>query len=262
MILLALDYLEKTIPKLPDFNAVRNTVHYRETPEYQEMNTNLIFQPLHVVDESKETVLYRGSREITDSGTGKHKKEKGENPYLVTYGTFGPVLDGVRDEIAAGVTWSRWERGSARPRAVFRFQIPAELSRYQVWACCFPDGDGKSAYQKFVGHHGEITIDPSTGAVLRLEWRADLKSSTLLDRSDIMIEYGPVEIGGKMCICPIRSVSIMRARSIRTLREWDESFMTYGPYATALNDIAYSHYHMFGSESTVLSGFTPVPEEK
>jgi hypothetical protein len=75
-----------------------------------------------------------------------------------------------------------------------------------------------------------------------------------------MIEYGPVEIGGKTYDCPLRSVSIMRSRSVGILSEWGESFRTYGPYATMLNDVSFDRYHMFRSESRILPGFTP--EEK
>ena len=74
---------------------------------------------------------------------------------------------------------------------------------------------------------------------------------------DMMIEYGPVEIGGKTYICPLRSISIVRGRSVRILSEWDEFFRTYGPYATMLNDITFDRYHIFRSESHVLPDFIP-----
>jgi len=83
-----------------------------------------------------------------------------------------------------------------------------------------------------------------------------------LIRSDIMIEYGPVEIGGKTYICPVRSVSISRGRSVTLLTEWDESFRTYGPYATMLNDVAFEGYHIFRAKSRMLTDFNPTQEEK
>jgi hypothetical protein len=88
-----------------------------------------------------------------------------------------------------------------------------------VGGCCLPDGDGTSAFEQNAGYHGEIAIDPLSGAILRLELVADLKSSTPLVRSDIMIEYGPAEIGGKTYICPVRSVSISRGKSVIPLTE-------------------------------------------
>jgi len=63
-----------------------------------------------------------------------------------------------------------------------------------------------------------------------------------------------VDIGGKLYICPQRSISVMRARSVRVLSEWDETFRTYGPYAAMLNDIRFDQYHIFRSESHMLTG--------
>jgi hypothetical protein len=147
----------------------------------------------------------------------------------------------------------------------------AEKSSYHIGDCCLPDGDGTSALQIRAGYHGEIAIDPMTGALLRLELIFDLKSTTPLIWSEIMIEYGPVEIGGKSYICPVRSVSLSRGRSVTVLSEalknrekigFYESFRTYGPYATMLNDISFDDFHIFRADSHMLTGFTSAPEGK
>jgi hypothetical protein len=39
-----------------------------------------------------------------------------------------------------------------------------------------------------------------------------------------------------------------------------EDLVVYGPYETLLNDIDYSNYHKFGSQSRMLPGFTMAPE--
>ena len=91
--------------------------------------------------------------------------------------------------------------------------------------------------------------------------KSEGKSTTPTIRSDIMIEYGLVEIGGNNYICPVRSVSISRARSVTVLTEWDESFRTYGPFATMLNDVVFEQYHMFRAKSRMLID-TPPPEKK
>lgn len=257
---LAVEFLKSTIPKLPNFYATRTTLRYEATPEYQEGGTKTPRQPLHMADRSRETVLYRNGYEVADAGTGKHRKKKPQDRYLITYGTFGPILGGVIDMIVpSGLTWSRWEQDGGSRRAVFRYAFPAENSIYEVGGCCLPDGDGTVAFRKLAGYHGEVAIDPKSGAVLRLTLQADLKSTTPLVRSDILIEYGPVEIGGKTYICPVRSVSISRSRSVVMLNEWDGGFRTYGPYATMLDDISFSDYHMFGTESRMLPSSDPSP---
>jgi len=60
-------------------------------------------------------------------------------------------------------------------------------------------------------------------AVLRVEVEADLNGFVPLDRAEVMVAYGPVEIGGKIYICPVRSVGIWRARSVNMLTEWNDS---------------------------------------
>jgi hypothetical protein len=54
----------------------------------------------------------------------------------------------------------------------------------------------------------------------------------------------------------------MRARSVATLTNFDESFRTYGPYATTLNNISFDDYHIFRVKARMLTGFNPAPEEK
>ncbi len=258
----AVDYLNNTIPKLPNFYATRVTVRYEETPQYVNANAPIGYRPLNVAASSKETVLYRNGKEVVDFSGDKGKKRKVEDGHLATYGVFGPLLGAVTDAIGSGLSWGRWEVGAGAPHAVFHYEIPAQKSRYQVGACCLPDGDGTGAFETTAGYHGEIAIDPASGAILRLELVADLKSTTPLVRSDTVVEYGPMEIGGKSYICPLKSVSISRARSVTVLTEWDESFRTYGPFATLLNDVVFANYHMFRAKSRMLTGFNPTQEEQ
>ena len=118
----------------------------------------------------------------------------------------------MKDAIAApgGLIWIRWEQRVGGRLAVFRYSVPKEnqKSAYAAAGCCLPDGDGTGGFEKRTSYHGEISIDPASGAILRLTIEADLYGFVPLDRSDIMVEYSPVEIGGKNYICPVRSVSI------------------------------------------------------
>jgi VWFA-related protein len=256
MLSLTSAYLSTTIRKLPDLFARRTTVRYQEKPMYVEAGTSINYQALHVTDSSTTTVRYHEGHEIAETSLPKRKPNQ---PELITYGIFGPVLEGVLDVInkAGELIWSRWEQGASGRVAVFRNIVPSDKSQHQAWLCCLPDGDGTEVFRRYAGYHEEIAIDPESGAILRFELRADLKSTTPIARSDIMIEYGPVEIGGMSYICPLRSVTIMRARSVRVLSNSDEAFMAYGPYINMLNDIRFDRYHIFRSESHVLNEFTP-----
>jgi VWFA-related protein len=258
MVSLATEYLNNTIPRLPNFFARRTAVSYEEIPPFYEGTGKFTAaEAMHVVDTSKTTVLYRSGAEVEAKSPQGGKQDR----YLTTYGTFGPVLGAVKGALANGVTWSRWEKdASGEGRAVFRFAVPAAASRYRTGGCCLPDGDGSMGFAKSTAYHGEIAIDPASGAVLRIEVQADLEGFVPLNRSAVMVTYAPVVIGGKTYICPVHSVSLWRARSVNTLREWDtQDFLTWGPYATKLNDFRYDAYRVFRGESRMLSGFNVTP---
>ena len=167
----------------------------------------------YVAASSKATVLYSNGKEVVDSSGAKGKKRKAANGYLLTYGVFGPLLGAVTDAIASGWRWSHWEVGAGGPHAVFRYEIPAERSRYQVGVCCLPDGDGNHFFRRDRRlsrgdrDRSDERSHPSPGSGGRPEI-----NHTTCPVSNIMIEYGPVEIGGKTYICPVRSVSISRGK--------------------------------------------------
>ena len=124
---LALEYLNKALPNLPNFYATRTTVHYQETPPFEKGDAKITYQPLHIADTVKDTVLYRDGDEVLEPDTGKHKQRKADEPYLVTWGTFGPLLRGAIDTIFVapdGLSWRRWEKGAGKSLAVFGYAIP------------------------------------------------------------------------------------------------------------------------------------------
>jgi hypothetical protein len=92
---------------------------------------------------------------------------------------------------------------------------------------------------------------------------ADLDRDLPIIRSDVLVEYGPVDIGGKTYICPVKSVAIWRSRTVRqlALTDWGLSFRSFGPFATMLSDLTFEDYHIFRAESHVLTD-APAPEKK
>jgi hypothetical protein len=63
------------------------------------------------------------------------------------------------------------------------------------------------------------------------------------------VEYGPAEIGGKIYICPIRAVAFSRARTVLT----KNSTSHLGPARNYLDDISFTGYHVFRSESRIIT---------
>ena len=255
----AVEYVSKTIPKLPNFFATRSTSSYEDTP--QEHGLGRIeftgYQPMHSVGNSAVTVLYREGKEIVDAGAATGKKAQPEAQGLTTWGVFGPILGTVLvDAAKSTLAWSHWEQTSAGPLAVFRYAVPREKSNYEVKFAV-----GRYVLRKLTGYHGELAIDPAGGAILRLTVEADTKTADAIDKADILVEYGPVEIGGKTYICPLKSVSISQAPVIHAALGYYFSGTFPGTRQTLLNDVAFGQYHLFRAEARILTGNGPEEAE-
>jgi hypothetical protein len=249
---LAVNYAKETLHKLPNFFARRDTVLFEDNPSrrLEDMARIVVpYEPIHEVNKTSVTVLYRDGAEVVDAGRVKRGKYDPNARILTTHGVFGPILSTTLVDAANGeVTWSRWEQGLGGPEAVFHFSVPRSKSHYQVAFCCFEDNTRENReFRKMSGYHGEIAIDPADGSILRLTLVADLDPADPVGVSNIMVEYAPVEIGGRNYICPIKNVSI-----------WVTS--PEGPNAlqTLLNDVDFAQYHLFRSEARILFGSDPV----
>jgi VWFA-related protein len=269
MISRTVKYLKEVIPKLPDFYAIRTTTEY-EQPSLQKTDnwkTALADQSLHEAVIEKATLRYRNGREEQDSEKRKASPSARRRD-LNLVGVFSPVLGSVLRDATRGdsiLIWSHWQQGERGREAVFRYLVRAENPHYNVTYCCLAGGGTFLTSPRYLG---ELTIDPGTGAILRLTMQAELgwmlgpNLNPVLPAKGAaaMIENGPVEIGGREYICPRRSVVIMRVRTVNTLTVWGETFDVYAPYETRLNDIVYTDYHKFGAAARMLPGFDVVPD--
>jgi VWFA-related protein len=260
-------YVNKTIPKLPNFFANRTVIEYHEHPAKpgQTWKTAAGDQPLYLDQTFKATMLFRDGKEVVKEETVKGKPLKLGEQNLKTVGTFGPLLVTVlvgTTSAGSDLTWSRWERGPNGPQAVFRYRVPHETLNFLVGFGYLADDDRLVPFQQNVPFHGELAVDPASGAILRLTVQADLKPALPLARSDVMVEYGPVVIGETTYICPLRSVSISRPRTVMAIHEWAENFKVYAPFESIVSDMAYEKYHLFRPTARMLPGYTPARKDK
>lgn len=259
----AIAYVNQSIPRLPDFLAARTTVQYHETPPKpgQTWKTAMGDQSLYEGETAKAIMRFRNGKEIVEKETTNADPENPERRIaLTTIGTFGPilatVLAGATGKLSE-ITWSRWEEGATGPEAVFHYKVPGKTSLFETGFCCLAIDNLEYPFREKAPFHGEFAVDPASGAILRLTIEADVEQRLPLERSGLMVEYGPVVIGGKTYICPQRSVSISRQRTVMNLNEWNEHLKVYAPFDTILNEMTFSKYHFFGSNVRILPGFTP-----
>ena len=259
----AVDYTTKTIRQLPNFFATRDTIHFEDSPQGQRADSSIIpYVPLHAVGRFTATVLFRDGHEVVEPRTAKEIAQGSAGSGLTTIGVFGPILGIVLVDANQGkLVWSHWEKGTAGPRAVFRFAIPRETSHYKVQFCCLSGYGGNGFFEQISAYHGEIAVDPFDGSILRLSLQADLKPTDPLAKSDLLVEYGPVEIGGKTYNCPVKSISVTLApeptvgmQRYRGQLLDQETWAAREHLQTLLNDVAFTDYHVFRAETRMLAG--------
>jgi len=271
----AMNYLGKTLPLLPNLLAARDTLSFGNKPSQADINP-ASNNPLRPVGKSRVTVVYREGREYLDAGTTKDNKPQDPDNGLTTWGEFGPILGTVMiDAARSNLAWSHWELSSTGPEAVFHYSVPKEKSHYDVRFCCVAQSYGMEidTLRQRAGYHGEIVLDPDTGTILRLTVDADLTQENPISRASIEVEYGPVEIGGKTYICPVRGIALAQAPDLKIMHDLlfppgsetasatppsptktaSLPSIAQVPRETMLNDIAFKQYHLFRSEAHVVS---------
>ncbi|MGB8259859.1 MAG: hypothetical protein WCE75_05895, partial [Terracidiphilus sp.] len=271
MLSLSVDYLAKTLPLLPNLFAARDTLRFESRPATAAQEVSL-----RPVSKARVTVLYRGGREYVDAGKGKDGNPPAPDRGLTTWGEFGPILGTVViDAARSTLTWSHWELGDSGPRAVFRYAVPKDRSHYDVRFCCTTAAYGMeiNVLTQRAGYHGEMTVDPDSGTILRLTVIADLDPGNPIARAAIAVEYGPVEIGGKTYFCPVRGIALAQSPDLRALGDalapaapagepapppavQKASLASIGrsPQQILLNDIAFREFHIFRAEARFVPG--------
>ena len=275
----AVQFVAGVTHKMPDLFATRQMIRFEDLQVVRgaQQPFAATVKPLIVVDQSSGTVHFREGREILEAAS-KNTRARSPLMGLETWGTFGPILEIVMTDILhSKLGWSHWERGPAGPLAVLRYAVPQDASHYDVRFCCYLADDGlPSSFSARPGYHGELAIDPNTGAVLRLVLKTDLRpdaaqpgtseKSPLL-RNDVLVDYGTIDIAGKQYICPTRFVSVMTSWTLgsqgpikRPLSKAEGSRAAKKALAlmefsrvNAINEATFRDYHVFRSEMRIVS---------
>jgi hypothetical protein len=272
MLEMAADYVKTTITRLPNFIATRETTHFEDTPSMQApipsgpimvgrmarsmsavgstvgpSMSSTEYKSLHTTGTSSTAVTYRDGLEVHDTAFDLRKNQNKPATGLTTVGEFGPILSVVMgDVLRSEATWQRWEQGGSEPVAVFRYAVPEEQSNYMVG---IPSG-GKIE-EVYPGYHGEIALDPATGAILRISAVLQLTSPYEGMQTAILVEYAPVTIGEQSYICPVRGVAFSKVPVAQAAAPQAGSAVNV---QTQLNDVAFTQYHLFRSNARIVTG--------
>ncbi len=256
---LVVSYVKNAIPLLPNFLATRVTSRFEDTPQLLQPGGAVPYQPMHRVETSSATVLYRDGREVVDTGVVKARTSQPLAQGLNSWGIFGPILPTVLvDAAQTSLAWSHWEKGAGGVQAVFEFVVPIDKSHYEVNFCCVALERatvvaGLSPFRRIVGYRGRMAVDPSTGTITRLAVEADLNSRDPVVKANILVEYGPVEIGGRTYFCPVKSIAIAVAQTLQIDPVYKYPLANQmQPLKASLSDVSFQQYHVFRAEARVV----------
>jgi hypothetical protein len=267
----AVDFASVTFKRLPDFMATRSTHTFDNSSLIMTTDASRIgiaaHGPLHANGEYTRQITFRAGAEVSvDRAAGQDRQDKhgAMPPGLTSYGEFGPFLVTVLSDIAEGkLAWSHWEQTRNGMAAVFRYEVPEQASHYSVDCCCvlfvplLTSGGGRQNtkeantpknFHSLPAYHGYLYLDPEAGAVLRVTLEAEMKSDDPLSRVAQWVGYGPVEIGERSYLCPVR------ASALTIVRAWREGELGM----VWLNEMTFTNYHRFGSTARILPA-TPEP---
>ena len=268
------DYVKNTLPRLPNFVAQRTTTAFEIATEErllaQQLNPNILEfgkekqadkRGYHALGPAKssglpngqlysmgsfsQTVTYRDGVETSDLSADSIIRANHLAIGLISNGEFGSVLGFLLiDTEPEKIVWDHWERSATVPLAVFHYSVPRDRSHFAVTfnADSRPD---------FPAYHGEIAIDPSTGVVFRITSVANTYDPEGAAASSLLVEFGPAQIGEVTYICPSRGVAMTKFYSA-----FADLNAEPPPVAsqTFINDTSFTNYHVFRSNSRVLSG--------
>ncbi|HWT66959.1 MAG TPA: hypothetical protein VN151_12665 [Terracidiphilus sp.] len=262
MLVRVVDYVNTTLRQLPNFLVTRHTTRFEDRPQEDALEAtgtmSYSYQPLHFVGQSQAVLTYRNHGEVIDESLGQSLKQSRDGAGMATSGEFGSVLiTVVSDALKGRITWTRWEKSSTATLAVFRFSIPENRSNYRVKFCCILEGFSSTGipdqrlYDERVPYHGEIAFDPTTGTIARMMLQAEVPAKGLVSSAGIVVEYGAEEIGGKVYVCPQRSVSLLQAHTTKQSNTQSRTDFK-GPAKSYLNDTVFDTYRRFGAETRIL----------
>lgn len=272
-------YVSQSLLRLPDFFATRMISLYDDRPQSLKKGEWPTRSGLHLIGTSSGEISVRNERDNQPATQDSSVWQA--NIGLISGGEFGNTLGMVFADTAKGsISWSHWEESTQGRLAVFKYEVPAPASHYEVLSALrreqtiegFDSPNGASRGISVLGtkpnpglssptivrtrpgYHGSIRVDPIDGTILRITIDADLTKGTPFRRAALLVDYGPVDIAGATFICPVRSIALSKALD-------DPDTITGDAPTEWLNETHFTNYHRFGSTSRILAGDSAPPSK-
>jgi hypothetical protein len=229
------DYAANTYAQLPSLTATKTVRRFQDDMKKAEEsvgarnNANFAPEvtPIHYAASVQEQViLHNGVEQISAE---ESKPAWGRNGMIALLGQAPTPTTVMSEAQASGkIGWLRWDQVDGKKVAVYSFTIDKKKSHYALDYCCFPQmsqagemtlrgqesGGGPGNYMNSdtwkpwkatVPYHGEIFVDPASGAVVRLVTQANLKGSDPVRVEDRRIDYAEQKVGDLSVMVPVQT---------------------------------------------------------
>lgn len=242
----AVEFVDEQTDMVPGFLATRTTEHFQDVRVYPYSNKIEYYTPgsfrflEQQVDDIRCTVGGDEAQEQPDRDLDRRMSKQPQPLMYMTIwgyqtiwgnitwnipnvtqegmepsGAFGPWLQAITADMSDAQTeWGYWERTESGRLAVIRFRIPGGDShftieyRFKPPSAIAPASEQGREYNADPGYHGEVAFDPATGRIARLVVICDFAKGAPMQKADMEIDYGAVQIGDASYDLPLRGVSV------------------------------------------------------
>ena len=238
-------YVLSELSHLPNFVANQTTTRFDDSPTtlkyFQTMTDHAGF---HRVGTLQRTITFQDGKEVTASPLAINDPKR-KDIGLESRGEFGTEAAVVLMDVEKGsIVFDHWEQSMAGPVADYRYSVPRESSHYEVTDAC----QDHVSFHDIPGYAGEIALDSKSGAILRMTLVTESKPGDPVSHVASVIEYGPVVLGNRRSICPLRSLTFM-VEEVNGCAHGNHKLQK--PVAM-INQTIFSNYHRFGSSATII----------
>lgn len=242
-------FVFQALARLPDFFATRITTHFDDAPIVMNGAVLSTAADLHMAGTFRREVTYRDGREILTAMQESDQRVPMWDQGLQTEGEFGPEPAIIFLDLAHGkLAFDHWEKRGTANVAVFRYSVPQEASHYQIAASCRVT----RTFMRRPSYHGTFSVDPATGALVRITLQTDSLPDDPISGVSSVIEYGPVELGKHTYICPLRSVAFSVEQETACGTGKTRARRLSRPIVY-LNRTQFTTYHRLGSDSNIVA---------
>jgi hypothetical protein len=152
------------------------------------------------------------------------------------------------DAMRGTIEFHHWEKAPTGVVAVFHYSVPRIASHYDVHYKC----PTTEPFHDNPAYHGTFSIDPATGALMRITLEADSRSGDPITHVASIIEYSSVVIGERSYTCPVRSLATM-VEEVGACGTRHRNAKLDQPILM-INEASFTDYHRLGSTARIVGG--------